>query len=174
MRTKGAGSQTMTLKTAVRNGAVMLVVMAMFAIFSGCGANLIPNTDVPNTAENREVVDFAERYRQAIQERNAARLLGLVSDQYFDDNGTLEGDDDMDYQAVQETLARWNEDVRDVRYEVRYRRVTRSQDRVFVDYTYTGSFKLRTPNGDRWSRRLADNRLELIRLGDGYKVIAGL
>jgi hypothetical protein len=140
----------------------------------GCGAQLIPNTDVPDTAENREVVDFVEQYRHAVEERNAPAILGLVSERYFDDNGTPSADDDIDYTALRDRFERWGSDVMDVRYEMRYRRVTFQPDRIFVDYTYTGSFKVRDLDGDRWSRRLADNRIEIVREGDEFRIVSGL
>jgi hypothetical protein len=46
---------------------------------------------------------------------------------------------------------------------MRYRRVTHRPDRILVDYTYTSSFKIATPGGDRWETRLRDNRIELVR-----------
>lgn len=155
-----------------RSPSLLIVTSVMLM---ACGADLIPNTDVPNTGENREVLEFVERYRHAIEERSPEGVLALVSDQYFDDNGSLDGNDDMDYDAVRDTLIRWQEDVRAVRYEVRYRRVSHNGERIMIDFTYTGSFKLRTADGDRWSRRLADNRVELIVDSQhGYKIVAGL
>ena len=40
---------------------------------------LIPNTRVEDTSENREVVDFIERYRQAVEARNVPALLAMAS-----------------------------------------------------------------------------------------------
>lgn len=140
----------------------------------GCGAQLIPNTDVPDTVENREAVEFVEEYRHAVETHNPASILRLVSHDYFDDNGTPGSTDDVDYEQLQARLGRWTADVLDVRYEMRYRRVTVYPERVFVDVTYTGSFKVRTSEGERWERRLADNRLELIREDGELRIVSGL
>ncbi len=149
------------------------VLPAVLAV-PGCGGAVIPNTDVPDSGENREVVDFVEQYRHAVEERSPSQILRLVSERYFDDNGTPTTEDDMDYDALREHFARWGDDVIDVRYEMRYRRVTFAPDRIFVDFTYTGSFKVRDVEGERWSRRLADNRIEIVREDDELRIISGL
>lgn len=151
----------------------VLFVVAL-APLAGCGAGHIPNTDVPDTAENREAVEFIEDYRLAMEARNPAGILRLVSTEYYDDNGSPTADDDVDYGMLQQSVLRLTEDVIEVRYEMRYRRVIFRDDRVLVDFTYTGRFKVRTPEGERWARRLADNRMELVRENGEYRIISGL
>jgi hypothetical protein len=161
----------------LRNAPLLLCLAGVLftgALAPGCGGVVIPNTDVPDTAENRQVVDFVEEYRHAVEERSPAAILRLVSERYYDDNGTPATDDDMDFDALRDHFTRWGADVIDVRYEMRYRRVTFAPDRIFVDFTYTGSFKVRDVVGDRWSRRLADNRIEIVREEDEFRIISGL
>jgi hypothetical protein len=142
---------------------------------SGCSTQFIPNTDVPDTTENRRAVDFCEDYRHAIEARSPADVLLLVSEDYYDDNGTPMSDDDMDYDDLRERLPAWAAESIDVRYEIRYRRVTYRADRVLVDYTYTGSFKIRGPDDEeRWERRLRDNRLELVFVDGELRILSGL
>jgi hypothetical protein len=153
---------------------LLLSVLIVSPLVPGCAETLIPNTDVPDTADNREIVDFIEGYRHAVEERNPAGIMRLVSERYFDDNGTPSTDDDIDYAGLRERFQRWEGDVIDIRYEMRYRRITFEPDRVFVDFTYTGSFKVRDLEGERWSRRLADNRIEIVREDDELRIISGL
>lgn len=157
-----------------RTPLVALALALSLAPVAGCAATLIPNTDVPDTAENHEIIDFVETYRHDVEERSPAAVLRLVSERYFDDNGTPSTDDDIDYTALRERFQRWETDVVDVRYEMRYRRVTFQPDRIFVDFTYTGSFKVRDVEGERWSRRLADNRIEIVREDQELRIISGL
>lgn len=150
-----------------------LLVTAVLA--GGCTHDVIPNTDVEDTSENREVIDFVEQYRQALNARNVGALLRLTSEAYFDDMGTPSTADDLDFGGLSAKLSRWNAEVLDVRYDIRYRSVTFAElDRIFVDFTYTGRFKVRTPDGDRWSRRLRDNRLILMRESGELRILSGM
>lgn len=141
--------------------SLLLFLAFTAAMTSGCSRDVIPNTDVEDTSKNRQVLEFCERYRAALEERNVPVLMDLASQRYYDDNGTPTGLDDVDYEGLGEKLSVWEDSVLDVRYEIRYRRITFNRERVLVDYTYTGSFRVHTPNGERWARRLADNRLVL-------------
>ena len=153
--------------------ASIIATSVALALLSGCGGENIPNTDVPDNSQNREVLEFVETYRHAVESRRVAQILGLVSDRFFDDNGTINTNDDRDYDQLREQLARF-EQLLDVRYEMRYRRVTYRSDRVLVDYTYTASFKIATPEGDRWETRLRDNRIELVREEGEFRIISGI
>jgi hypothetical protein len=153
--------------------ASTLTLLTLF-VGSGCARDVIPNTDVEDTAENREVIEFVERYRAAIEERDTRAMLALASERYYDDNGTVTGGDDLDYAALQHKLAGFD-NVLDVRYEIRYRRVSYVQTRVLVDYLYTGYFKiLGADDTERWVRRLSPNRIVLEREGEDYRILSGM
>ncbi len=140
---------------------------------TGCAHKVIPNTDVRDSQENREILDFMERYRKAVEAIDVEKLLSLASPDYYDDNGTPNGEDDVDYQALRKILRGWKDEVLKVRYEIRYRQVRFDRDKIIVDVTYTGSFKLRGVDKPRWERRLADNRFVLKREGD-FRILTGM
>jgi hypothetical protein len=154
--------------------ALSLLALASAPLTSGCNGELIPNTDVPDTAENREAIEFVEQYRHAVEARNVAAVLSLVSERFYDDNGTITTGDDRDFERLAQQLGVVAGRILDIRYEMRYRRVTHRPDRVYVDYTYTSSFKIATPGGDRWETRLRDNRIELVREPDGLRIVSGI
>ncbi len=149
-------------------------LFALVTLASACAGEVIPNTDVPDTVENREAIEFVERYRHAVEHRNVGEVLALVSPRFFDDNGTITTGDDRDFDRLREQLMIIAERLLDVRYEMRYRRVTLRPDRIFVDYTYTSSFKIATPQGDRWETRLRDNRIELVREEGELRIVSGI
>jgi len=146
------------------------------ALLAGCATKNIPNTHVEDTSANREVVDFVEEYRTALEKRDVQKLQRMASKDYFDDMGTPGGDDDVDYGALTNALGRLREEVQDARYQISYRGVTyASQDRVLVDVLYTGWFKVESAEGDaQWRRRLEPHRLVLGREADGYKILSGM
>ena len=129
---------------------------------AGCDKN-IPNTTVKDTPENRAVITFMENYRNSVEARDVGALLAMAHPQYLDDNGTPAGDDDIDYRGLQKKLSRWRERVTDVRYEIKYRTITREMDRVFIAYRYSASFRIAYDEEDqRWSRRIGENQLVLL------------
>jgi len=135
----------------------------------------IPNTDVEDTAENRRVVEFMESYRHAVEERDVRALLEMASPAYLDDNGTPIGDDDLDFDLLREKLSGWRDRVLDVRYEIKYRRVTYDQSRVYVEFRYHANFRVATATGEeRWARRIGDHRLVLRQEDDRFLILSGM
>jgi hypothetical protein len=153
--------------------------IALFAIWlagaSGCAATQIPNTRVEDTEENREILEFVERYRKAVEARDSVTLLKMASEYYFDDMGTSSGDDDIDYEGLKDGLTRLRNEITAARYQISYRGLTTLSDqRLMVDMLYTGWFKLQTPDGPQWRRRLEPHRIVLAREDDALKIVSGM
>lgn len=141
---------------------------------AGCSKSYIPNTDVPETKENRKLIAFCERYRKAVARQDIAVILEMISPDYYEDGGNVDAEDDLDYAGVKEYLEDRFQDARSIRYEIRYRRVTQENGRVFIDYTFTSSWRIPIGAGEEWQRKVDDNRLELVPAGDSYLIVAGL
>jgi len=153
-----------------------MALPALLLAALGCQKN-IPNTTVKDTPANQAVITFMEHYRHAVEARDVGALLAMASPQYLDDNGTPTGDDDIDYRALRDKLSRWRERVTEVRYEIKYRKITTEMDRVRVDYRYSASFRIAYAKDDeRWSRRIGENRLVLTYddIQNRYYVLSGM
>ncbi len=124
-----------------------LAATVLSLALTGCATAHIPNTDVADTRENQEIIQFAERYRRAVEQRDVRTLVSLAAPSYFEDGGTPTGDDDYGIDGLRRLLSTWAESVREIRYECRYHRVDLSEDgmRATIDYTFTGSFTLVRP-----------------------------
>ena len=152
-----------------------LVMALLWALLTACGTTHIPNTRVEDTRENREIVEFVEKYRVAVEKRDAGALLRMASKDYFDDMGTPKGDDDIDYEGLRAELQRVQDEVLAARYQISYRGLHYTQqDRVLVDLLYTGWFRVDTPDGPQWRRRLEPHRLVVARENGDYKVLSGM
>lgn len=152
---------------------VLLALVGLALV--GCGKRYIPNTYVEDTEENHEIIDFVEKYRKAVEDRDSNSLLAMTSPLYFDDMGTPAGDDDVDYDALKLGLARLRAEVLAARYQISYRGVTYITDnRVLVDLLYTGWFKVDTLDGPQWRRRLEPHRIVLAREDRKLKIISGM
>jgi len=151
-----------------------LCLPALLAL-AACEPTMIPNTRVADTGANREVVEFVEKYRAAIENRNTAALLALASRNYFDDMGTPAGDDDIDYDGLRAGLERLREEVLGTRYQISYRSVTfDTEQRVLVDMLYTGWFRVNSNDGPTWKRRLEPHRIVLAREDGQYRILSGM
>ena len=69
----------------------------------GCATvNTIPGTKVADTKSNREILDVCERYRHAMEDRDATTLLSLAHPNYYEDSGTPLASDDYGYEGLKE------------------------------------------------------------------------
>jgi len=167
--------QTFIARAAMRIALVLILALPLLGSL-GCGQNFIPNTDVFDSPENRKVIEFCEEYRHAVERRNVAVLYSLAHPSYYEDGGNIDAADDIDYAGLREFLDSKFKEARAIRYEIRYRRVQENKDdqTVLVDYTFSASYKVPTPEGEAWRRQVADNRLELVHSGETFKILAGM
>lgn len=165
--------------------------LALSGLSAGCVQHYIPNTDVEDTSENRDAVLFCEKYRKAVERRDVPLLLTMISPRYYEDGGNADASDDLDYNGMRDYLQKQLKEAKAIRYEIRYRRVIVSKDseRVFVDFTYSASYKVPgLEEEDEWRRTVSENRLELVRCSTlpeevrsshgcdekGYKIVGGM
>lgn len=152
-----------------------VLLAALVAMSSGCATQYLPNTDVEDTDDNRRVIDFCEQYRRAVEMRNVPLLLKLADPRYYEDGGNADATDDLDFAGLRDYLDDKFKQTRSIRYEIRYRRVGEGRKHsILVDYTYSASYKIPTPTGDLWRRKVADNRLEIVPQGESFRILSGM
>ena len=151
-------------------GSAFLLLAAL-----GCAHEYIPNTQVADSDFNRQVIAFCEDYRHAVEKRNTALLLKLADPKYYEDGGSVDAGDDLDFAGLKAYLEDEFRKTRTIRYEIFYRDITTGRsNQVFVDYTYSASYKVPSPHGDVWRRRVADNRLEIVSDGERFRILSGM
>ena len=153
----------------------LVVLVALIAGGTACSKTYIPNTDVEDTGVNREVIEFCETYRHALEDQNVGQLIKLMSPGYFEDGGNTKNEDDADFDAMRDFLTGDFMKTTGIRYEIRYRRVTFTERKhIYIDYTYAAAWKLPGVKTDEWHHAVADNRLDVVRDGDSFKIVAGM
>ena len=85
-------------KCAARH--VGMTIAAMAWLLTACTQQLIPNTDLEDTEENRKLVEFCEVYRHAVEHRDIDKLLSLAHADYYEDGGNVDATDDLDYAGL--------------------------------------------------------------------------
>lgn len=153
-------------------------------VLVGCSRDVIPNTGVEDSEFNRQVIAFCEDYRHAVERRNTPLLVKLADAKYYEDGGSVDTSDDLDFEGLEAYLKDEFAKTKAIRYEIFYREVTTGRsDQIFVDYTYSASYQVPSSkrnaegNDERtyvWRRRVADNRLELVRDGEKFRILSGM
>jgi hypothetical protein len=154
--------------------ALAPLLLAASAVLGGCTTHYIPNTDVEDSEENRKIITFCEKYRHAVENKDIGALLQLASPQYYEDGGNVDAADDLDYAGLRDYLTGKFQDARAIRYEIRYRRVVKEEDVIFVDYTFSASYRIPGEKGEEWRRKVDDNRLEIVPYQEGFRIVAGM
>jgi hypothetical protein len=155
--------------------APFVAVALACSALGGCSHDYIPNTQVDDSDFNRQVIAFCENYRHAVERRNTGELLKLADAKYYEDGGNVDTSDDLDFAGLKTYLEDKFKETSAIRYEIFYRDVSFGRsDQVFVDYTYSASYKVPTEKGPVWRRRVADNRLELVRDGEKFRILSGM
>lgn len=173
-RARGAGALAGGGRALWRSAQLLLSALLLFVVV-GCKTHYIPNTDVEDTDFNQRVIDFCEEYRKAVERQNIAMLLKLADESYYEDGGNVNSTDDIDYAGLEEYLRDKFRETRAIRYEIRYRDVSRGRGNVIqVDFTYSASYRIPTHQGEVWRRKVADNRLELIEDGETFRIVRGM
>jgi hypothetical protein len=151
------------------------LVLVLTLLGSACSREYLPNTDVEDTDFNRKVVEFCEDYRHAVERKNIGLLLKLAHEKYYEDGATIDTSDDLDRAGLQAYLQTRFREVKSIRYEIRYRNVSRGRNNeIYVDYTYSASYQVLTTKGDVWRRTVADNRLALVPEGETFRIVSGM
>lgn len=143
----------------------------------GCATHYIPNTDVEDTDDNRQIVQFCERYRKALELKDTSALLGMASPRYYEDGGNVDPSDDMDFDGLRSWLDTRFQETTAIRYEIRYRRIDYGEARrVQVIFTYSASWRIPGLKQDDWRHKVSDNRLELEYDNESksFKITAGM
>ena len=154
--------------------AALLLVLAPLA--GGCAKpRLLPGTKVPDTPVNRAVVGVVEKYRIAMERRDAAAILALVHPTYYDNSGTPEASDDLDFEGLKKLLVSRFKRTRKIRYRIEYQRVSYKGREAHVDTWIDATFVYDMPKANpRWRRVTDYNRFTLIKEGKDWLFIRGL
>lgn len=144
------------------------IVIACLSVFAAaCGAKLIPNTQIQDTADNREILSVVSQYRDAYQARDAQAIANLVSDRYLDKRAGISKS------VLENNLQEDFDRVRELQLEINVHRIAVEGDQAQLDYFYSTSYLLKTPDAT-WETKTDDKRMHLVRESDGWKIINGL
>lgn len=156
----------------------LVAVAAAFVSISACKPRMLPNSGVPDTRENREILKFMDKYKAAIELHSVPEVMGLVAKDFFDHGGTPEASDDFGYGQLEEKLQKTFAQVKTVNLRFFVQNVQRRNDKIEVVYFFNEHMLVGLPSGEQWMAANDVNRLILRPKGrrpaDGYEIVSGL
>jgi hypothetical protein len=113
--------------------------------------------------------------REAMEARDADRLLAHVSEDYFEDNGTPKPEDDYGFKELKSSvLPQSLSHTTEVHLSLEVHEVVVEGDRARADVRYDSRVHLDMPSGALWDSHKEFNRVEFAREGGTWRIISGL
>lgn len=161
-----------------------LAIAILLSVAAGCAGSVeyIPGTQVPTSSENRAIIERVEEYRLAVERKDAAALVLMASQDYWEDAGTPGGEDDFGYDGLKDVLATRFQLAESIRYAVRYMKVRRHgcddegpRCLAFVDVLIDASFSVPDARGQLSRHDMRDqNQFVLEWDGDKWLFLSGM
>ncbi len=148
-------------------------LVALALALAACARN-IPNTEIRDTPDSRAILDVIEKYRTGLERRDAASVLALVSKSYFDDAGTPDPADDMDYAQLQKAIVGDYPRLPAVRMELGVKQIEVDGDKAAAFLFYDGHFRVATPRGEVPKQTSDQSRMTFRKEGGTWKITSGL
>jgi ketosteroid isomerase-like protein len=150
-------------------------IAALAALLAAACARNIPNTEIRDTTDNRAIISAVDAYRKAFDTRNVDGVMMLVSPRYYDDGGTIDASDDVDYKALPVVLQDTFQRIKDVRLEFGITNIEIVGDKAMVDLFYDAKYRVTTPRNEIAKRDTDVQRLVFQKDEQGaWKIITGL
>jgi hypothetical protein len=156
--------------------ALLALLSLAIAATAACAptGKYIPGTKVDDTEENRTVVGVIERYRLAVERKDAPALMAMASKSYWEDGGTPTGADDYGYDGLREVLTGRFQRADEIRYSVKYLRVRHKGNKAYVDVAIDASYTIKTSRGDQRVDKRDQNELVLEWDGQHWFFLSGM
>lgn len=151
----------------------MRTLALLALLLAACSHNTIAGTSIPDKPETRAVLDVLNKYKEALEERNAQALLALAAPGYYD---TSRANRPMDYAALQRELPADLARLAGVRLELTIKDVHVDGSKANVDYFQVLRYAVRLPDGsEKWEPAQSDDaRMKLVQVDGGWKIASGL
>jgi ketosteroid isomerase-like protein len=149
----------------------LLVIPLLLA--TACASRRIPGTEIADTDDSRAILAIMERYRSALEAKDAKAIQSLVAEDFHEDAGTEAADDDLTYANLPEHMAALFQKLDKPKVEISVRRVDVQEDTATAIYYWNASWRMPSLT----SRPQSDSELEqmvLKRIKGEWKIVSGI
>ena len=114
------------------------------------------------------------RYRNALENRDAAGLLALAAPTYADRGDPSRGISPTDYGSLQKKLQSDFAKVTGIKLEATVKELAVKDDDAHLDYFQVLRYAVATPTGEKWKSESDDARMKFVRVNGEWKIASGL
>ena len=173
----------MIVRNLRRRLALALVLAVAAPALEGCkNVPTIPGTEIPDTEENREILQTLERLRAAMVRQAVAGILATAHPTYYDESGTDDPSDDIVYEELPQLLTIRLAQVDSIRFTVEYLDIYVRNERATVHVWIDASFHMKPILNDdgsprlqpRFSRKQDYAKFELVHEGESWLITKGI
>jgi ketosteroid isomerase-like protein len=140
----------------------------------GCSPRRIPGTDIRDTPDTRALFGVIADYQKASERRDANAVLALVSSKYFDDAGTPDPGDDIDYEQLKRRLTDDYARVTAFRLGIDVKQIDVDGDRASAIVFYDAHYRIETKVGEIAKQASDAHRMRFVREQGAWRFISGL
>jgi ketosteroid isomerase-like protein len=121
----------------------LLPATLLLLLLAACASRYIGSTRIPDTPDTRELLQLMDRYRAALEARNAQAIVEMVSPNFSDTLGTETPADDLFYKDLPQTVSKDLEKLDDTRVqEINVLRVEVQGDKASAIYRWNISWRM--------------------------------
>jgi hypothetical protein len=161
--------------SAYRNDAMRIAAPSLAtACLLACSHATLPGTEIPDSPQNRAVLDVFSKYRDALEARDATSLLELAAPGYADQGDLSRGIAPTDHASLEKKLQTDFAKVTGIKLEATIKDIQVKGEEARVDYFQVVRYAVSTPSGERWKSESDDARMKLVKVGPDWKIASGL
>ncbi len=153
---------------------VRLFLLCAPLLLGACATRNIPGTQIADTRETRDIINVLERYRAALEARNAEAVQQLISPSFRDNAGTESPEDDLTYENIAQVLPTLFEQIEAPKVDMDIRQVEVKPDGTAI-VTYYWNASWRMPSLAEKPQRQSELERMILQREDGkWLIVSGL
>jgi hypothetical protein len=149
-------------------------LLPLLVLLAACAPSRIPNTEVPDTKDNRAVYEVIRQYSEALRRKDSTAILLLVSPDYWDGSGTPDPGDDVTRDTLEKNLATDLSKVESVMIDMGVKKIEVNGDEARAEVFYDAAYRIVTPAGPVAKRPSDINQMRFKKQNGAWKITAGL
>jgi hypothetical protein len=151
-----------------------LASLAVVPLVLACGTRHIPGTDIKDNRETRAIYAVIDQYRTAAEKRDAGAVMSLVSKKYFDDAGTPDPGDDVDYGQLRKRISEDFSKLTALRLDIGVKGIDVDDDHAAAYIFYDEHYRIATRAGEVPKQASDSHRMRFVREEGAWKFVSGL